>query len=106
MSKKIKAIIKRPDEDHGHSTWISNSLDNLQRTVEGYIEAVTYGESIGYPGFVVLCNEAGRLDDLPYNCQVGGFSFVGTIIVLGVDGDDFADCPLTLKQWKEILEEQ
>ena len=79
MSKKIKAIIKRPDEDHGHSTWISNNLDNLQRTVEGYIEAVTYGESIGYPGFVIVCNDEGRIRELPYNCEVGGNLFFGTI---------------------------
>lgn len=106
MSKKIKAIVKRPDEEYGHSTWISNSLDNFQRTVEGYIEAVTYGELIGYPGFVIVCNDEGRIRELPYNCEVGGNLFFGTIVVVGVDGEDFGDCPLTFKKWKEILNAQ
>ncbi|MBS6476066.1 MAG: DUF3846 domain-containing protein, partial [Clostridiales bacterium] len=37
---KIKVIIKRPDSKP-YTTWISNSLENLQRTVGGYIETVT-----------------------------------------------------------------
>ena len=48
---KIKVYVKRPDEKIGHSTWISNTLENLQKTVEGYIETVTFGD------YVVICNE-------------------------------------------------
>lgn len=32
---KIRAIIKRPDEEYGHVTNIANNLKNLQRTVGG-----------------------------------------------------------------------
>lgn len=36
--KKIKVIVKRPDEQYGHVCHISDRLENLQKTVEGYIE--------------------------------------------------------------------
>lgn len=103
---KIRAIIKRPDEEYGHVTNVANNLENFQRNVEGYIEAVTYYEPWGTPRFVIICNEEGRIRELPYNCEVGGNLFFGTIIVVGVKGEEFADCPITFRQWKEILEAQ
>ena len=42
---KIRAIVKRPDEKYGHVTHISASLENLQKTVGGYIETVGLTES-------------------------------------------------------------
>jgi len=48
---KIKVIIKRPDEKYGHVTNITNTLENLQKTVEGYIETLTM------PGYVLILNE-------------------------------------------------
>lgn len=96
--EKIKAIIKRPDE-RGHVSWISNTLENLQRTVEGYIEAVKIGD-----GVVVLCNEEGRLRGLEANCRICGVDFVGTICVVGVDGEEFTDCPLELQAFRWLIE--
>lgn len=43
--KKIKVIVKRPDSVP-YSTHISNSLENLQKTVGGYIETVTLASDI------------------------------------------------------------
>ena len=95
--EKIKVIIKRPDEKKGHVTAISNTLENLQRNVEGYIETYTpFGET------VIICNEEGHLLNLPVNCVCGGNLFVGTIIVCGRDGDEFADVPEeALALWKK-----
>ena len=42
---------------------------------------------------VIICNEEGRLKSLPYNCDLFGILFVGTIIFAGVDGEEFADLP-------------
>lgn len=95
---KIKAIVKRADEPRGHMTSISCSLKNLQNIVEGYIETVTIG-----PGLVIICNEEGRLRGLPYNCEVAGITFVGDIICIGAEGDEFADVPISLKEWDEIM---
>ena len=99
MAHKIKVIIKRPDEQYGHVTNISNTLENLQQTVEGYIETLTM------PGYVLILNEEGRLDDSPFNCHVAGFNLFGTIIVAGRAADEFADVGISFKDWKEIINE-
>ena len=106
MGKKIRAIVKRPDELIGHVTAVSNSLENLQRIVGGYIQIVPIRM---YPNIVVICNEDGRLQHLPFNCTVTGHGpagdfevgFVGDIIVVGVEGDELADLPaeITRKMW-------
>lgn len=93
---KIRAIIKRPDEKVGHVTNISNNLQNLQRNVGGFIETVTLCSDL-----VIICDEEGRLKGKPYNCTIAGVDFVGDIVVLGVDGEEFTDCPLSFSDWKE-----
>ena len=40
---KIKAIIKRPDEEFGHIANISCTLENLQKIVGGKIETLYLG---------------------------------------------------------------
>ena len=102
MNEKIKVIIKRPDEKAGHMTWISNTLENLQRTVGGNIEAVTVTDRI-----VMICNEDGKNLNLERNFKKGMFPFAdviaGTVIICGVDGEDFGDVPIDMKQWRYIL---
>ena len=109
MPKKTNVIIKRTDEAIGHSTAISTSLRNLQTTVGGYIETVTIPkefipDELDPDGdLVIICNEEGRLMDLPYNCTVFGYSFVGDIILIGVNGEDFDDVPIRFKDWKKYI---
>ena len=106
MTKKIKAIVKRPDEQFGHMTWVSDSLENLQKTVGGYIETVTLDN-----GLVLICNEEGRVRDMPYNFtlrRIRGVVTVqnaifGTVIACGADGDEFADIPIDFNEWKALL---
>ena len=104
MTGKVRAIIKRPDETYGHVTNISTSLRNLQGIVEGYIETVPLGEHS-----VILCNEEGKLYGLPYNFTKrlpDGMPvdvFVGTVIVIGRDGEEFTDLKMDFKTWKRIL---
>ena len=112
MSKKIKCIIKRPDEQFGHVTWISDALENLQKTVSGYIETVTLDN-----GVVLICNEDGKLRDMPYNFTVrrmmlNGFlsgllslrnPIFGTVIACGAEGDQLADVPIDFNEWKALL---
>lgn len=97
---KIRAIIKRPDEEYGHMTNISGTLENLQNTVGGYIEAIPLTDEL-----VVICNEEGKLRGFEPNMLLPwGDMLVGTIIILGVDGDEFADIPITFKTWKELVD--
>lgn len=103
MSRQMRVVIKRPDEEVGHATFISNTLKNLQNTVDGYIETVT----LDWDGqdFVILCNEEGKLRGLPYNCGLFGMTFYGTLVFVGVSGDEFTDFPLFFDQYKQMLEE-
>ena len=96
--QKIKAIVKRPDEMYGHMTWIINSLKNLQNAVDGYIETVTVATDM-----VIICNEEGVIRGLPFNCELCGHQFFGTLIICGVDGDEFADIPMTFDEWKRFF---
>lgn len=67
---------------------IDNTLKALQAEVGGYIETVTITSDA-----VIICNEEGRILGLPYNCRFVGVDFVGTILVVGRDRDEFCDVP-------------
>ena len=94
---KIKVWLKKPGEPPKHGL-ITNSLGALQAKVQGYIETVTIADFL-----VVICNEEGRIRKLPYNCDICGWDFYGTIIIAGVDGPEFADCPLSEDQMKKLF---
>lgn len=64
---------------------VKNTLEALQQAVGGPIETVTLARDA-----VIICNEEGRLMGLPHNCRFLGIDFVGTILVVGVDGDEFS----------------
>lgn len=79
------AIRKRPGE-RPEIVEIENELSALQKEVGGYIQAVTLAEDAA-----ILCDEEGRLKGYAYNCNICGIDFVGTILVVGVDGEEFCD---------------
>lgn len=97
MKEKISVIIKEPGRIPRHVN-ISSSLGNLQRTVGGYIEAVTLASDL-----VVICDEEGRFKDYEHCCTVCGVEFVGTIIFAGIEGDDFSDIKLSFQQFKKLF---
>jgi hypothetical protein len=94
---KIKAYIKAPGKKP-HSIRISNTIENLQSHVGGYIETVTLTEDL-----VIICNEEGRLIGLPHNCEVHGVDFVGTIIFVGISGDEFCDVTISWEGFKVLF---
>ena len=65
---------------------IDNTLEELQATVGGYIETVTFAS-----GATVICNEEGRLMGLEHNLRFLGVDFVGPIVIAGVNGEEFCD---------------
>lgn len=98
--EKIKVIMKRPDELIGHVCWISNTLENLQRNVGGYIETLTI---LRNPDVIIIMNEDGKLDGSEYNFKIPGDQIFGDIIVCGRDGENFADVPISRQTWNSIL---
>lgn len=65
---------------------IPNTLDELQASVGGHIETHTFTADAA-----VICNEEGHLKGLPYNCRFLGVDYVGPILVVGTNGEEFAD---------------
>lgn len=94
---KIGVIIKEPGRVPRHVN-ISSTLENLQKTVGGYIETVTIASDC-----VVICDEEGRIKGKEYCCTICGVDFVGTVIIAGVDGDEFADVPLSFADAKRLF---
>lgn len=97
MADKIRVISKRPGCPP-RSVWVSNTLENLQTAVGGYIETVTLASDC-----CVICNEEGRLLGLPYNCTICGVDVVGDILLVGVKGEEFTDLPISYQEAKEMF---
>ena len=85
--RKIKAIIC-PANGMPYVANVSDNLESLQRIVGGYIEAATVIE-----GVLVICNEEGRLLNLPENQSLFISGFCGDCLICGADGEDFASLP-------------
>lgn len=103
---KLKAIIKRVDRKDAYTAAVSDSLENLQRFVGGYIETVTlYREEKGHPGVVLICNEEGILKGLPFNCRLAGIPIFGDFVILGTKGDEFCDVPVSARFINSYIEE-
>ena len=85
--ESMKAIRKKPG-CAPELIDIDNTLKALQAEVDGYIETVTIASDA-----VVICNEEGRLRGMSYNCLFFGMVFVGTILVVGRNKDEFCDVP-------------
>ena len=65
---------------------IPNELEDLQKAVGGYIEVWTVTTDLA-----ILCDEEGKLKGEEYNCTLLGEDFVGTILLVGLDGPEFTD---------------
>lgn len=90
----MKVFFKEPGKKL-RQMQVPNQLHALQQLIGGYIETVTLFEDM-----TILCDEEGRLKNLPYNCEVCGVTFHGPIMFAGVKGDELADVP-----WNDSVEE-
>jgi len=76
---KIKVLKVEP----GHKpyvTEIGNDLKSMQAVVGGYIQAVPLAGDA-----VLICNEEGKLDGLPFNRRFGNDILVGTFFIASSD---------------------
>ena len=89
---------------HAHDT--EGNLYDLQAMVGGYIEPCAPAE-LKAKGIELLCNEEGLLRCLPCNINMFPFFFVGTLVAVGVSGEDFVSLTPEqesyLKKWLENL---
>lgn len=89
---KIKVMIKEPYKAP-YDAEIENTLEEFRRIVGGYIQTVPCP---GVPGVELICYEEGKIMGLDTNLYIMPDVIVGTVIVVGVDGEEFAS--LTEKQ--------
>ena len=84
-----------------YSTELNNSLENLQKAVDGYIQVL-------YPfddAACIICNEEGKLTGLPLNRAVRDDNgeiydvIAGSFVIAGLTEEDF--CSLSDSQLEE-----
>ena len=91
----MKIIYKEPGKPAVYKE-VPNELEDLQELVDGWVEAHTVED-----GLVIICNEEGRIRQMPYNCHVFT-DWVGPIAFVGCQGDEFCDVPITLEDARQL----
>lgn len=94
---KIKAIIKHPGKNP-EPIEIDNTLETLQKLVEGYIETVSFATNM-----TIVCNEEGVWNAMPFNCTLFGHQLFGPIVFVGTRKDSFCDIPITFDEFKDMF---
>lgn len=99
MAKEtINVLVKRPSV-YPYIQKVKNELKDLQELVGGYIQSIRFTDDS-----VLLCDEEGKIKHKQANFMIWSDIIVGTAVIVGVDGEDFTDCPITPEKFKEILE--
>jgi len=79
----MKIIIKESGKQP-YEKEIKNDLTVLQEIVGGYIEVLPITQEI-----LMICNEEGKLEGLPYNFTLGNDYIVGTVFFIGNNEPEF-----------------
>ena len=87
----MRALYKAPTDDSFHEIIIDNKLEKLQELVGGHIETVTMTMDS-----CIIVNEEGRILGLPHNCNYLGIDVCGPMLIVGTQGDEFTDVPLSV----------
>lgn len=95
---RINVIVKQPGKDPVEIQ-VENELRAFQRLVCGHIEPVRIASDM-----IALVDEEGLINDAVYNCRLAGHQLFGPIVFVGVDGDEFCDVPVGLKEIGYLLE--
>ena len=93
----LRAVYVEPNRP-AYETEIENTLKALQRAVGGYIEAVSISDGIS-----LVCNEEGKLDNLPGNRRIGNDIIAGAFVIVGNGEEDFRS--LTDEETNRYLKE-
>lgn len=97
--KNIRVLCKDPGKLPQMVT-ISNKLQSFQKAVGGYIETFRFAKDA-----VIICNEEGKIKNLPFNVRLLGEDFVGTILIAGVQGEEFTSFDFPVEKLNRLLPE-
>ena len=85
----MKVVIVEPGK-HPYEAEIDSSLESLQKTVGGYIEAIYPFEDM----VALISDEEAKLEsDTQWNRILGGDIIKGTFFLCGIEGENFCDLP-------------
>ena len=85
----MKILIVEPGK-HPYEAEINNSLESLQKTVGGYIEAIYPFEDM----VALVCDEESKMKaDTQWNRILGADVIKGTFFLCGIEGENFSDLP-------------
>lgn len=85
----MKVLIVEPGK-HPYEAEIDSSLESLQKTVGGYIEAIYPFEDM----VALISDEEAKLEsDTQWNRILGGDIIKGTFFLCGIEGENFCDLP-------------
>lgn len=88
----MKAVRKKPGEAP-EIVEVDNTLEALQAQVGGYIQAVPFATDCA-----LICNEEGKLIPLEANLAFCGDVLFGTVLVVGVRGEEFCSLDQTVAE--------
>lgn len=95
-------VVMIPANGRPYLTLIDGDLSSLQMCVGGYIECCAPAELRGQ-GIELIANEEGMLRGLPVNENLLPFLFVGRLVAVGVEGEEFVSLTDSqidyLKEW-------
>lgn len=87
MVNKINVLIKKPGTSWA-PTEVENRMEAFRQLVGGHIKVARSWECVA-----LIINEEGKMRGLSPNFQLDGDVIVGTAVLIGVDGENFTDCP-------------
>src|SRR4051794_16323814 len=100
--KNIKILVYEPGKAPEERT-IPNTLEAMKEVIGGgWLEGVYVGPG----GIYLMCDEDGKMKNLPYNRPFrGGDHLVGTVFITKVDkeGDNISLLPSDIVYWMERL---
>lgn len=99
MAKQLYGLVKYPDRDVT-ITYVDNELKALQEKVGGRIETVTISEDL-----VFIRDEESYIKKAKFNFGYDGKEFFGTVLILGRNGNEFADCPMRVSDARKFFPE-
>lgn len=75
----IKVLVVEPNKEP-YIKEIESSLESLQYIVGGLIEYINLENNVD-----LICNEEGKINNLPFNRSIGNDIIAGTFIIAGVN---------------------
>lgn len=83
----MKILVKEPNKKP-YVTEIDNTLEGIQSIIDGFFEIIRIPN---LPGLCCVCDDVGKLKDLPYNFTIYNDDIVGTVFFVNEEHADFVD---------------